>query len=177
MRKSKTMKKKEMKASYYKKEAIYFFIKFFTLIGFLLLLELSEPVNQKIILPFAKLIAKVSSHLLNLLGLGTVSTSTLITSPQFTVDIDTGCTGIGPIIILFSAIFAFPSSWKSKGYGILLGVIILQAANLIRVVSLVYIGVKYPRYFNEAHTFISQMVIICLSLLVWMAWARGVNKE
>jgi exosortase H (IPTLxxWG-CTERM-specific) len=177
MRKSKSIKEKEMKASYYKKEAFYFFIKFFTLMGFLLLLERWEPVNQKILLPFAKLIAKLSSFLLNLFGLKTVSESTLITSLQFTVDIDTGCTGTGPIIILSSAMFAFPSSWKSKGYGILLGVIILQAANLIRVVSLVYISVKYPRYFNEAHTFIWQMAIICLSLLLWMAWARGVKKE
>ena len=166
-----------MKVSSYKKEAFYFFIKFFTLMGFLLLLELWEPVNQNILLPFAKLIANLSSGLLNLFGFKTVSTSTLITFLQFTVDIDTGCTGTEPMIILFSAMFAFPSSWKSKGYGILLGGIILQAANLIRVAGLVYIGVKYPRYFNEAHNFISQMAIICLSLLLWMAWARGVKKE
>jgi exosortase H (IPTLxxWG-CTERM-specific) len=177
MRKSKNIKEKKRKVSYYKKEAFYFFIKFFSLTGFLLLLELSEPVSQKILLPFAKLIANLSSRLLNLFGVSAVSKSTLITSFQLTVDIDTGCTGIGPIIILLSAMIAFPSSWKSKGYGILLGVIILQAANLIRVVSLVYIGVKYPRYFNEAHNFISQMAIICLSLLLWMTWARGIKKD
>ena len=71
---------------------------------------------------------------------------------------------------------AFPSSWKYKGYGILLGVIILQVANLMRVVGLVYIGAKYPQYFNEAHNFISQMAMICLSLLLWMAWASRVKR-
>ena len=59
----------------------------------------------------------------------------------------------------------------------LLGVILLQSANLVRVVSLVYIGIKHPQYFNEAHTFIWQIVIISMSLLLWMAWARGLKKS
>jgi len=169
-------RKKKGRPSSYKKEALFFFIKFFVLMGLLLFIELLNPVSQKVIVPFTNLLARSSVFLLGLLGTKTNVSGTLIVSPQFAADIKAGCTGIEPIIILLSAIFAFPSSWKAKVYGAVLGMVILQAANLIRIVSLVYLGINHPKYFHDAHTFIWQIVIIALSLFLWMAWARSLRS-
>ena len=173
---AKKKKKRVIKVPSYKKEAIYFLIKFFIIMGLLFFLQLFNPVNQKLIIPFTGFIAWTSSLLLNFLGIKTVSSGTLIASPQFSVDIKAGCNGIEPIIILLAAIFAFRSSWKAKFYGALLGIMILQGINLLRVVSLVYIGINHPKYFDESHTYIWQIVIIGFSLLLWMAWARGLME-
>ncbi len=143
--------------------------------GLLLFLELLNPVNQKIILPFTHLLSRASVSLLSLLGTATKSSGTLIVSPQFTADIKAGCTGVEPVIILLSAIFAFPSSIRSKIYGALLGLLVLQSVNLVRIVSLVYLGVNHPKYFQQAHTLVWQVVIIALSLFLWMIWARGLK--
>jgi exosortase H (IPTLxxWG-CTERM-specific) len=168
--------RKEREKPYsYKREAFFFFIKFFVLMGLLLFLELLNPVNQKVIIPFTNLLAKSSVFLLGLLGTKTNASGTLIVSPQFPADIKAGCTGVEPVIILLSAIFAFPSSWKAKVYGAILGMVILQAVNLIRIVSLVYLGINHPKYFHDAHTFIWQIVIIALSLFLWMIWARSLK--
>ena len=105
MGKSENRKKKETSSSY-KKEALFFFVKFFVLMGFLLFLELLNPVSQKVIVPFTNLLARSSVFLLGLLGTKTNVSGTLIVSPQFAADIKAGCTGIEPIIILLSAIFA-----------------------------------------------------------------------
>jgi len=173
MGKSENRKKKE--TSSYKKEALFFFVKFFVLMGLLLFLELLNPVSQNVIVPFTNLLARSSVFLLGLLGTKTSVSGTLIVSPQFAADIKAGCTGIEPIIILLSAIFAFPSPWKAKVYGAVLGMVILQVVNLIRIVSLVYLGINHPKYFHDAHTFIWQIVIIALSLFLWMVWARSLK--
>ncbi len=147
---------------------------FFSSLSFFFL-ELLNPINKNIILPFTNFLAKASVFLLGLLGTKTSASGTLIISPQFAADIKAGCTGVEPIIILLSAIFAFPSSWKSKVYGAILGMVVLQVVNLIRIVSLVYLGINHPKYFQDAHTFIWQIVIIALSLFLWMIWARSLR--
>ena len=174
MSKSDAMKKKERRSPY-KREVFLFFIKFFVLMGLLLFLELLNPIHQKIIIPFTNFLARASVFLLGLLGTVTKVSGTVIVSPQFAADIKAGCTGVEPIIILLSAIFAFPSSWKAKLYGTLLGIVLLQTVNLIRIVSLVYLGINHPKYFHEAHTLIWQVLIIALSLFLWMAWVRSLR--
>ena len=164
------------KPSSFKKEAFFFFVKFFALMGILLFLELFNPVNQNVIIPLTTYLSKASVFLLGLLGTGTKASGTLIVSPQFAVDIKAGCTGIEPIIILLSAVFAFPSSWRAKALGAILGMVVLQAVNLIRIVSLVYLGINHPKYFHNAHTIIWQIVIIAISLFLWMVWARGLKS-
>lgn len=175
MGKTPSIRRHGIKTSSYKKEAVYFLIKFFILMGLLLFLELFNPVNQKAIVPFTGLLAQVSVFLLKLIGTEAKASSTLILSPQFTADIKAGCTGIEPIIILMAAMFAFRASWKEKFYGAFWGIVVLQGVNLARIVSLVYLGINHPRYFSEAHTFVWQIVIIALSLFLWIVWAKGLK--
>jgi exosortase H (IPTLxxWG-CTERM-specific) len=170
-----TQRRQENTASSYKKEAFYFLIKFFVLMGLLLFLELFNPIQQKVIIPFTNLLAQASVFLLKLIGTETKASSTLIVSQQFVADIKAGCTGIEPVIILIAAMVAFRASWKARFYGAFLGIVVLQAVNLIRIVSLVYLGINHPRYFSEAHTFVWQIVIIALSLFLWMIWAKGLK--
>jgi exosortase H (IPTLxxWG-CTERM-specific) len=156
-----------------KKSVFFFLAKFFLLMGVLFFLELFNPVHYKVMIPFANLLAGTSVFLLKLLGTAATVSGTLIVSPQFAADIKAGCTGFEPVIILLSAIFAFPSSWRAKVYGAILGMVVLQIVNLIRIVSLVYLGINHPKYFHEAHAFVWQIVIIALSLVLWMVWARS----
>jgi len=141
-----------------------------------LFIELLHPVQQAVIIPFTGLLARASVFLLGLTGTETQASNTLIVSPRFVADIKAGCTGIEPIIILVSAIFAFRASWKAKCYGAFLGILILQGVNLVRIVSLVYLGINHPQYFSDAHTFIWQIVIIALSLLLWTLWAKSLKR-
>ncbi len=163
--------------SSFRREAFLFFVKFFVWMGVLLFLELFKPVNERVITPFTTFLSRASVFFLGLLGTGAKASGTLIVSPQFAADIKAGCTGIEPVIILLSAIFAFPSSWRAKVYGAILGMAVLQAVNLIRIVSLVYLGINHPKYFHDAHTFIWQIVIIALSLFLWMVWARSLKPD
>ncbi len=58
----------------------------------------------------------------------------------FAVSIEPGCNGVEAVIILFAAIFAFPAPLKNKFIGFLIGFFAIQFLNLIRIISLFYLG-------------------------------------
>jgi hypothetical protein len=175
------------------------------IMGFLLFLELSEPVSQKIILPFAKLIAKVSSRLLNLLGLGTVSTSTLITSPQFTVDIDTGH-GADDIVAYREQqgatwTFGVDVEGKNEAYGVgpvPAAFIVDRNGYIVKVFTGAINATTLDGYFEEvvsaseegagddkaedlgdvlAHPFVQFLVLVLVISLAGVGWLMTVNTR
>ena len=51
-----------------------------------------------------------------------------------------GCNGVEAVIILVSAMLAFPAPWKHRLIGIGLGFLAIQALNLVRIISLFYLA-------------------------------------
>ena len=71
-----------------------------------------------------------------------------------------------------AAVLAFPASWKSRLAGLGLGILAIQAVNLVRVVALFLTGVYFPRIFDTSHTVIWQTVVILFGVLLWIFWAN-----
>ncbi len=78
---------------------------------------------------------------------------------------------------LFAAIIAFPSSWRHKIVGFLVGFLAIQALNVVRVISLFYLGQWNMAVFNFAHEFLWQALIMLDVLIVWPLWVRAGSKE
>ena len=55
------------------------------------------------------------------------------------IQIVAGCNGVEAVLILVSAVLAFPAPWKHKLIGIVLGFVAIQALNLVRIISLYYL--------------------------------------
>lgn len=72
---------------------------------------------------------------------------------------------------------AFPSSWRMKLWGIGLGFIAVQAVNLIRIVSLFFLGQWNFQVFEFAHLYMWQALIMLDVLIVWLLWMRYVAKR
>ncbi len=58
----------------------------------------------------------------------------------FAVSIESGCNGVEATIVLVAAILAFPAPWKRRLMGLVVGVVAVQGLNIIRVISLFYLG-------------------------------------
>ena len=58
----------------------------------------------------------------------------------FAVSIEAGCNGVEATLVLCAAILAFPAPWRHKALGIAIGVVAVQLLNIVRVISLFYIG-------------------------------------
>ncbi len=131
-----------------------------------------NPINNHVIEPFTGWIARVSGATLAAMGQGTAMDGTIIRSPRFAVNIRNGCNGVEAMIIFFAAVIAFPSSWRSRAYGLAIGLVLIQLVNLVRVVALFLTGVYFPRLFDSSHTVVWQTIVILSAVVLWLMWAN-----
>jgi len=154
------------------RQEIVFLVVFLILLGGSFTAISLPAVNDKVIEPFTAMIARASSIVLSLIGQGTTLEGTRIFNDTFAVNIKNGCNGVETMLIFCSAVLAFPATWKSKGWGSVLGLIAIQIVNLIRVVALFLTGVYFPKLFDASHTVIWQTVVILAGVLLWIFWAN-----
>jgi exosortase H (IPTLxxWG-CTERM-specific) len=154
---------------------IRFFILFTVLLVGLFTLEILQPAEKYVILPFTSLIADVSAWIIQVFDDNVMSVSNVIRDKTtgFGVRIERGCNGVEALIILFAAIFAFPAPIKHKLIGFAIGFVAIQALNMVRIVSLFYLGQWNQVAFEWFHLYLWQALIILDALVVWLVWLRS----
>ncbi|MEO6066164.1 MAG: exosortase H [Lysobacterales bacterium] len=155
-----------------------FIVVFLVLLGGLFTLEVLQPVEQWVIDPFTAGIARICVWLVSIFDNDAVSFGKVIQSTRngFAVSIERGCNGIEALIILFAALFAFPSTLRQKLIGFGLGFVAIQALNLVRIISLFYIGQWSHTWFEWFHLYLWQALIIIDALVVWLIWLRWIAR-
>lgn len=129
--------------------------------------------------PFTGLLADVSAFLIKLFDSDVVSHGVIIASQStgFAVQIAPGCDGIEAVIILISAILAFPAPWKHRLIGIGIGFVAIQSLNLVRIISLFYLGQWNQTWFEWFHLYLWQALIVLDALAVWLVWLRYLPRR
>ena len=151
-----------------------FFVWFVVLLIGLFTLEILQPVEKHVILPFTAAIADVSVWLVTLFDDGVVASGNTIrdVATGFGVRIERGCNGVEALIILFAAIFAYPAPFRHKLVGFAIGFVAIQGLNLVRIISLFYLGQWNLTAFEWFHLYLWQALIILDALVVWLVWLR-----
>jgi len=151
-----------------------FFIIFLVLLIGLFTLELFQSAEKYIILPFTSMVADISVWLVQSFDDNVIATGNVIRDKAsgFGVRIERGCNGLEAVIILFSAIFAFPAPFKHKLIGFVAGFFAIQLLNLVRIISLFYLGQWNYTAFEWFHLYLWQALIILDALVVWLIWLR-----
>lgn len=150
----------------------------FLLVG-LFTLEVLQPVERWVIDPFTSGIASICVWLVSIFDSDAVSFGKVIQSSTsgFAVSIERGCNGIEALIILFAALMAFPSTWRQKLVGFAIGFVAIQSLNLVRIISLFYIGQWSHTWFEWFHLYLWQALIIIDALVVWLIWLRWISRN
>jgi exosortase/archaeosortase family protein len=121
----------------------------------------------------AGLVASLTNATLNWLGLATQRTGTVLYLPGgFSYDVTIGCTGLLPVAVLAVGILASPGTAAAKRRGLAVGVPLLLAINLLRLVHLFWIGVKAPSYFDLAHSYLWEATLVVCTFVTWLLWSR-----
>jgi exosortase H (IPTLxxWG-CTERM-specific) len=131
-----------------------------------------RPVNDRVVNPYTTLVAHEARLVLNLFGEGATVSGQVLSSPRFSVAIYNGCNGLEAILIFVSGVVAFPSPWRRKLAGIALGFLAIQVFNVVRVVSLFYVGAVRPQWFSVSHVFVWQSLVIIFGVVLWLVWVR-----
>lgn len=111
-------------------------------------------------------------------GKALVSGSTL-SSPVngFSVRVENGCNAVNVSVLLWSAILVYPAGWKDKLKGLAAGTIVLHALNLVRIVSLFYLGQYNRSWFDFAHLYLWEGLIVIDTLAIFWGWAILVRRS
>ena len=80
---------------------------------------------------------------------------------------------MGPLSCSWGAVVTYPSAWRDKAVGLLMGLVVLSAVNLARIASLFWIGSNYPQHLDVAHLLVWQTAMIVLAILVWLVWVEA----
>lgn len=140
-------------------------------------INLLHWVQDHAVLPWTKLLAQISAGLVTWFDATAAAQGKVLwnTTTGFGVSIEPGCNGIEACIVLCAAVLAFPASWRQKIKGLILGCVAVQALNVVRVISLYYLGQWDATAFDFAHRFLWQGLIMLDVLVVWLFWVRRVS--
>jgi exosortase H (IPTLxxWG-CTERM-specific) len=141
-------------------------------IGFAI--ELMPWVDIYFVVPLIKAIAWTAGHAIQWAGGSAEVIDHVIQQPKggFAIAVANGCSGLEAVILLNAAIIAFPATWSWRIRGVLIGTVVIMAFNLLRVISLFYIGQYSKQWFDWAHLYIWDIIIMLDGLLVFILWVR-----
>ncbi|EER58890.1 conserved hypothetical protein, partial [Acidovorax delafieldii 2AN] len=156
-----------------------FFLIFLALQLTLFGINMLNWVQQHLVLPWTALLARVCAGLVTWFDASAAAAGKVLWNTQtgFGVSIEPGCNGIEACIVLFAAIVAFPERWRHKLLGLVAGFAAVQGLNVVRVISLFYLGQWSTTVFNFAHEYLWQGLIMLDVLVVWLLWVRAGERS
>jgi exosortase H (IPTLxxWG-CTERM-specific) len=150
-----------------------FFVLFLLIQGGLFAFELTPP-GQALVIPWTEMLAKFCVTLITYFDSHVVAYGKVIQSQTngFGISIEAGCNAVEACIVLVSAMAAFPAPWRHKVWGLLAGILAVQSLNVLRIISLFYLGQWRMDVFEFAHLYLWQGLIMLDVLVVWLIWIR-----
>ncbi|MEQ8263386.1 exosortase H [Pseudohaliea sp.] len=119
-----------------------FLVVFLILLAALFTVELLEPVQEHVVQPFTAALADISAAIIMPFDDQVIASGRVIrhTGNYFAVSIEAGCNGVEAAIVLVAAVIAFPARWRQRLAAIAIGFLAIQAMNILRIISLFYLG-------------------------------------
>ena len=156
-----------------------FFLVFIAIQLLLFGLNLLTWVQTHVVLPWTSALAKFCVALVTLFDDTVQSAGKVLWNAQtgFGVSIEAGCNGLEAYIVLVAAVMAFPATWRQKLVGLLVGFVAVQLLNVVRVISLFYLGQWSMPVFSFAHEFLWQALIMLDVLVFWLLWVRWCERQ
>ena len=144
------------------------------LVGSLVLLL---PPVQTVDARFSRALVGISHSLIRVCGgAATVEGAVMRAPGGFGVEMKDGCNGVTVTILLCAAVLAFPASWKMRGLGLLAGGFTIQILNIIRFISLFYLGQYSLSWFEFAHSYLWETLLMLDTMVVFWLWAGRVSR-
>jgi len=131
-----------------------------------------EPVRAHVIGPFTEGITHVSGWIIQIFGGQVQMRGNILSIPGFAVQVLDMCNGVEATIILWAAMLAFPAPWSYKAKGLLIGTSSVHLLNIIRIISLLYLGAYQREWFDFVHWYVWDALIMLDIVVVFLAWVR-----
>jgi exosortase H (IPTLxxWG-CTERM-specific) len=144
--------------------------------GFALLLS---PLAGPAVLEFSRSLVSFSGLLIGLCG-GHVRVEGAVLRDPFTgfaIEMKDGCNAANVTILLWSGILAFPAPWRMKAAGLLAGSLVIHAVNIVRFISLFYLGLYSASLFDFAHAYLWECLLVLDTLVIFWLWVNRISRS
>jgi exosortase H (IPTLxxWG-CTERM-specific) len=121
--------------------------------------------------------AAIEYWLISLFTSGVERTGRLLSLDTFSIEIVGECTGISEALIFAASVVAFPTRWKKKWIGLLLGIPLIYGFNVLRILMLLVVGRYQPSMFHFFHIYFWQATLILMIISVWLLWIYVVVRH
>jgi exosortase H (IPTLxxWG-CTERM-specific) len=140
-------------------------------------LEMLEPVHVSVVEPFTGFIAALSAWIITPFDDSVIAYGRVLRDGVggFAVSIESGCNGVEATIVLIAAVIAFPATWRQRLVVTILGFLAIQVANLLRIISLFYLGQWNIEVFNWIHLYLWPVLIMLDVLIVFIVYLRYIS--
>jgi exosortase H (IPTLxxWG-CTERM-specific) len=140
---------------------------------------LLAPVTEPAIRRFTRGLVTMSAGLIHLFGGRAQASGDLLEDPSshFAIQMVYGCNGAHVTILLWAAVLAFPASWIQKAKGLAAGTAAIHIVNLVRFISLFYVGLYNRAWFDFAHLYLWESLMMLDTLVIFWTWAHFVRKS
>jgi len=130
------------------------------------------PIRDHVIAPFTDGLTVIAGGLITTFGGQAWVTGNVLAIPGFSVRILDLCNGVEATLLLWAVLLAFAAPWKYRLWGLLLGFLGVQVLNMVRIISLTYLGVWKPEWFYWVHWYLWDALIMLDVLLIFLLWLR-----
>jgi exosortase H (IPTLxxWG-CTERM-specific) len=142
-------------------------------VGFFL--QVLPFVDQNLIVPFIHLMSAAAGGLILIFGGSVEIVGDVLRSPGgFAVRVDNGCSGLEAVILCSAAVLAFPAKLKIRLIGVLACAFAVLGLNVVRIITLFYIGQHSKEWFDWAHLYAWDVLIMADGILAVLLWIRFV---
>lgn len=131
---------------------------------------------------FIRKIINLCTFILETLGYKTFASKEVNDFQVFGIDGSNGvwiggpCNGITLMFLFAIFVISYPGNVKNKLWYIPLGILIVHAINIIRIVGLSLIALYTPEYLNFNHTYTFTFIAYSIVFLLWMIWVNRLSE-
>ena len=156
-----------------------FLLIFCSVLALLFAIEMLNPVQEAVIHPFTAVLANVSTAVILPFDDTVIAQGRILrdATTGFAVSIEAGCNGVEAAIVLIAGILAFPATIQHKAIAILAGFVFVQALNIVRIISLFYLGQWNYTVFEWFHLYLWPVLIMLDVLVVFAIYLQWLGKR
>jgi exosortase H (IPTLxxWG-CTERM-specific) len=142
-------------------------------------IEMLNPVQAHVITPFTEMLARISAGIVMPFDESVTAQGKILQFGEdgFAVSIEAGCNGIEATIVLIAAVLAYPAGWRERLIAIGVGFVAIQALNIVRIISLFYLGSWNFDLFSWVHLYLWPTLIMLDVLIVFVIYLRYLSGK
>ena len=128
-----------------------------------------------LVVPLNRHLAWMTEKAIRLVGVQASSVGGVVSLSGFAVEIKNNCNAVYEAGLYAAAVWAYPASWRDRLAGTLAGFGVLYVINLIRILTLLTVGLLYRSWFEATHLYAWQAVFLLVVGTCWIAWVSRIR--